>query len=296
MSNLATSPSASFEDKKDSLDPNPIPFKAALEARRAALAAMPEERILRRARLDVVTVSAMASAAARSIDEVRDQVIAHFGPAAGELIDGLDTTARAARQAEVELGITEEASELQGLHREVMAHYERLILDADSLVVRGFMPKERLAGSRDLRSYQGALHSLLGVIAVLRESWSKIAGHTPVVPADLDRADEVCSRMATALSTRQTGMLRAAAAETRVRALSLLVREYELVRRMVTFVRWFEGDADRIMPSLYAGRGGRRTRANDDAPESDVDTDVVDDAVTPVAGPVPNNGGGPFTS
>lgn len=93
-----------------------------------------------------------------------------------------------------------------------------------------------------------------------------------------------------ALTIRQTGSARAAAAELRVRALSLLVREYEELRRMVTYVRWFEGDADTFVPSLYAGRGGRRPKE---------DTEVVTDTdtpVTPFPGPVPNNGGGPFTS
>ncbi len=277
-------------ERKEAAEADVVTFKEALEARRATLAAMPEERILRRARLDVVTVCAMASTAASRVAEMHGEIVAQFGRAAGELLDGLDTTARAARQAEVELHTSEDASELQALHQEVLGQYERLIIDADSLVVRGFLVRERLAGSRDTRSYQGALSSLLGVINVLRESWPSIQAKTPIVIADLDRADAIASRMSTALTTRQSGTARLAAAETRVRALSLLVREYELVRRMVSFLRWFEGDADTFVPSLYAGRGGRRVKDEED---DVIDTDTP---VTPVPGPVPNNGGGPFTA
>lgn len=293
------------EEKKDVTEVDVVTFKEALEARRSALVAMPEERILRRARLDVVTVSAMASTAASRVAEMRGELVAQFGRSAGDLLDGLEITARAARQAEVEHDTSEDASELQALHQEVLGQYERLIIDADSLCVRGFLVKERLAGSRDTRSYQGALSSLLGVINVLRESWPTIQTKTPIVMADLDHADAVASRMSTALTTRQSGTARIAAAETRVRALSLLVREYELLRRMVSFLRWFDGDADSIVPSLYAGRGGRRPKDEPlkdgplkDGPSDPVSDDVIetDTPVTPVAGPVPNNGGGPFTA
>jgi hypothetical protein len=41
----------------------------------------------------------------------------------------------------------------------------------------------------------------------------------------------------------------------------VLVRNYEEVRRIVTYLRWYEGDADAIAPSLFAHRAGRRRRA-----------------------------------
>ena len=270
-------------------------FEAALEARRPAIQALPEAMITRRVALDLVTATAMASGAVGTVEELRPALVARFGAEVDPLIDGLDTTARAARQADIELAMMEEASDLAELHKEVMTTYERLILDADSLVARGFLPKERLAGFRDLRSYQGTLQSLLGLIAVFRKSWSEVAAHTPVAVADLERANHVGSRMSAALSRRQHGAARAEAIETRTRAFSLLLREYEELRRMVVFVRWFEGDYDRFVPSLYVGRGGRGKLKG---PEPiDADDDVVTDdeePVTPVPGPVPNNGGPAF--
>ncbi len=43
----------------------------------------------------------------------------------------------------------------------------------------------------------------------------------------------------------------------RARAFTLFSRAYDQVRRAVNVLRWDEGDADSIAPSLYAGRGGR---------------------------------------
>ena len=46
-------------------------------------------------------------------------------------------------------------------------------------------------------------------------------------------------------------------ARIRDQAFTLMMRAYDEVRRAVTFLRWQQGDADTIAPSLYAGRGGR---------------------------------------
>lgn len=261
-------------------------FSAALEARRAVLEAMPETMINRRIRLDVIDASESTTRALRNLDEeLRAMLVAEYGERASKILDGLETTARAARQAEAALGTKEETADVAAIHAEVMAMYERLFTDASSLALRGFLPKERLAAPRELKSYQGTLQSLLWVIEVFRDVWPSVEGETPVKLADLAAADALAARMADAMAKKSLGALRASAVETRTRAMSLLIREYEELRRMVTFVRWFEGDYDRLVPSLYAGRGGRGKK---DEPANDEDL--------PVSGPVPNNGGPAFTS
>lgn len=84
-----------------------------------------------------------------------------------------------------------------------------------------------------------------------------------------------------------------------------MIYEYDQICRMLTYVRWAEDDCDEIVPSLYAGRGRRRTdvgaeddapdavaRPNDDAEDRDDDSDL---GPSP-AEPSPNNGGPPFVS
>lgn len=254
-------------------------FKAALETRRAVLDAMPEAHIQRPVRLDLIGASETVIGTLRGLtQDQRAELVAEYGVRATSILDGLETTVRAARQADAELAIKEESTDVAALHEEVMATYERLLTDVTSLVHRGFLPKERLSATRDLKSYQGTLQSLLWVIESFRDVWPSIASETPVKTADLDRADELASRMADALGKKQQGAQRAIALETRTRAFSYLVRQYDELRRMVTFVRWFDGDFDRIAPSLYASRGRRKAKDEDEA--------VVDAPVTPAPAPV----------
>ncbi len=264
-------------------------YKAALDARRERLAAMPEEQINRRLRLDVPVVCTMASAAVRSAGPLREEMIAQFPGLAERTLGSLVESAWAARQAEVEHEGQEQGGEHAELYAEVVAMHERLLVDADSLAIRGHLSRERLAAFRDARSHQGALNGLIGVLGALREKWSAVAAHTPITAADLTRADALAKRFEAALGNRPQGGNRAATMETRLRALSVLVYEYEDLRRMVMFLRHHQGDADRFVPSLYAGRGGRKPKGGED-----VDVEDDDTFVPPVTGPMPINGGPAF--
>jgi hypothetical protein len=88
---------------------------------------------------------------------------------------------------------------------------------------------------------------------------------------------------------------------------SHLVSVYDQVRRMITFVRWSEGDADAIAPSLYATpRGFHRTASvNEPAPSppdalvvtpEPVTPEPVAPAPSPEIDPIPGSGPAPFTS
>jgi len=48
----------------------------------------------------------------------------------------------------------------------------------------------------------------------------------------------------------------AAATDIRQRVFTLFYNLYDEIRRAVSFLRWHHEDADSIIPSLYAGRGG----------------------------------------
>lgn len=239
-------------------------YKAALDARRERLAAMPEEMINRRIRLDVPVACTTASAAVHNVAELRSELVAQFGSLAEQILEGLDTTARAARQAAIEHEGQDESLQLAPIHRELVAIHERLLIDAESLAVRGHLSRDVVASYRDVRSYQGALDAVLGLVSVLREKWSSLAAHTPITDEVLDAADEIANRFGRALATGPQASGRLAALETRTRALSLLVREYEELRRMVGFLRHFEGDAERYAPSFYAGRRGRKGKVGSD--------------------------------
>ena len=71
----------------------------------------------------------------------------------------------------------------------------------------------------------------------------------------------------------------AEAQRTRQRAFTLFVHAYDDARRVISFLRWNEGDVSTYLPSLYQGRGnGQRA---DDAP----DEALVADSAANVAAP-----------
>src|SRR5262249_30892475 len=79
------------------------------------------------------------------------------------------------------------------------------------------------------------------------------AGLTAVRPTDLQRAEKLAATILILVGQRRK--LRAsvdAAADVRNRAFTLFTRVYDGVRRAVVYLRWDNGDADRLVPLLYA--------------------------------------------
>ena len=87
--------------------------------------------------------------------------------------------------------------------------------------------------------------------------------------AELQRVDELAAGILAGLRRRATpDPAVEAAADMRNRAFTLFTRGYDQVRRAVVFLRWNEGDADQLVPSLYAKHHrARKKRAATRAPE-----------------------------
>jgi hypothetical protein len=68
------------------------------------------------------------------------------------------------------------------------------------------------------------------------------------------------------------------AADQRQRAYTLLLKTYDQVRRVVTFLRWESEDAEKFAPSLWAGRGGRGSKSDDASPEEPTPTPAASPA------------------
>ena len=84
--------------------------------------------------------------------------------------------------------------------------------------------------------------------------------------SEVDRANQTADTLLTAVGMREQAPARVAdATETRLLAYNLLLRDYGEVRRAVSFLRWHQGDADTLAPSLFAGRGPRK-RGEDPRP------------------------------
>ncbi|UJR82999.1 hypothetical protein [Sandaracinus amylolyticus] len=192
-------------------------------------------------------------------------------------------------QANIELTASDAMSDLAGMAADLGEEHTLVFTDAESLANRKLIERARVEAGRPVQGYRTLVTSTLVIVSLLREHWSAVRGKTPLTVDDLERVEKKAQTMLQRLNEREQGSTRLPAAELRTRAISLLVRTYGEVRRMLTYVRWWDDDADSIAPSLWSGR--RRGSRNDVVTPTEPGTPV-----TPIPTPGPINGGGPFTS
>jgi hypothetical protein len=123
------------------------------------------------------------------------------------------------------------------------------------------------------------------LVEAIRARWTDIESKTAITQQELDRAERLQQRLnrLLGLKDQQTPNINAAS-EQRRRALTLLLRAYDEVRRAITYLRWKTNDIDDIAPSLFAGRGGRR-KSTETTPAT-----PTTPAVTPGTGTTPTTG------
>ncbi len=260
-------------------------LKTALDERRPALLAMPDHGVDRQPKVDASVAAEIVIGSAPQIAHHRDEIVAQFGAPAGKMVDELPVVALATKQADVELSAAAVNGDLGPMEADLRAEHTLLFTDAQSLANRKLLDPQRLDAARGTVSYRQLIHATLVLVALLREHWATIADHTPITAADLDRTEEKATRMLTTLGEREQGATRVPAAEVRLRALTDLVARYDEVRRMLSYLRWHQGDADEIAPSLYARRSGRRTQDGTTEP-TPVQSTPVATTVTPHTAPV----------
>jgi hypothetical protein len=158
--------------------------------------------------------------------------------------------------------------EVPALAAETTAVRDALLSDATALARRGLLDEGRVGKLHSPNGYKNIAFDVLGLVSLFREAWSRIENKTAVEPHELERAERMAKRLLKAVGVRQEANVAVdAAAGVRHRAFTLFMRAYDEVRRAVQYLRWHEGDAERIAPSLYAGRGsGRRKHVRSAAP------------------------------
>ncbi len=137
-----------------------------------------------------------------------------------------------------------------------------LVSDVVALSKRGLLDGSRLGELKGPVGYKNLASDIIALAAMFRDSWAKVVGKTSVSIAELDRAEHVVLRLTTAIGLKEQGTSAVTeAAAARQRAFTLFVQAYDEARRGVSYLRWKEGDADTIAPSLWAGRGGSKRKA-----------------------------------
>ena len=276
---------------------------AILEARNASTAAY--ERMLpiiqafdpakiRTLNAEVPAVSARVLGAAPRILAHRAEIAKHVPTIDISRLERLEDEACALQEAHVRcLSATKTPDELRALAEEGDKLRSTLRSDAAALINRGLIDPARLSTCNGQPGYK-VIATELGVLAtVLLSSWTQIAGKCCVSEQELHRAKAIADALLAYVGIReQSPEEKAAALVVRDRAFSLLAEDYELARRAITFLRWEEGDADQLAPSLYGTKHrSRKEQGDDDEEEAPANAG----SATPPANPPATPANGPST-
>lgn len=163
----------------------------------------------------------------------------------------------------------------------VAAFRDNFASDAHALVQRGILGPASVASLKGASGHKNIVSDVLMLTTLFRTNWQSLTGRTCVTLAELDEADVALDALITDLGLReQTPVTKEANALERQQAYTLFVNAYDQIRRAITFLRWDQGDADEIAPSLF---GGKKRKV---AAEAEVPTE----AATPTPGTGPTTG------
>lgn len=145
--------------------------------------------------------------------------------------------------------------ELAILWAEAVPLREGMLRTAELLAHFGIVSAERVAAIRSGRGYADAADGLLALGRLFRELWARIHDKVVVTREMVDRAITLGGLMRKALAAREVEanplVQPTDPRYLRLQAFALFARAYQECRRGVTFLRWYHGDVQQIVPTLY---------------------------------------------
>lgn len=223
----------------------------------AAILAVPEQDLIQIS-VDLRKVLTNTLGVLPKLVALRDQLESpqYLGPGA---LDNLEGYLLAMAHGHALHEFASQRNEIAGAAEMATQVREVLLADTRALVQRGLISGAGLENLKGPRGYRNVAFDLISLTAVMRQNWATIEGRTALRLEELDRAEALADQVLISVGLRDQGPPEVeASAIIRQKAFTLFVRTYDEVRRAVSFLRWHEGDADEIAPSLYAGRTRRR--------------------------------------
>ena len=153
---------------------------------------------------------------------------------------------------------------LQALNEKAVPMREILVTEATLLIKRQLLPANLLDNLQGPNGYKNVAADLFLVADKLRTNFDAISKRTSLTLAELDDAENLADQMSHEIGLKQQPPeVQAQAARDRQAAYTLVVKAYEQVRAALAYVRREYGDADEILPSLYAGRNNSNIKKKD---------------------------------
>lgn len=206
-----------------------------------------------------------------SLLSLRSQMLDTFTRFPIASLDKLHTYALAAWYAHLlTLGSTPENAK-KPLVEEATSLRENLLVAAEALAHRKLLDPKHVAQIRSGKGHVDMAGDLVALATLFTSDWDAIEGKTAVTWDEVERAAQLGPELMVALGAGVQAPDRSAAflADQRRRAFTLLVRAYDDCRRAVTYLRWSEGDANEIAPSLFAKRTKKTKPTNQGATSDD---------------------------
>lgn len=146
---------------------------------------------------------------------------------------------------------------------------ERTLHDLSSLVQHGVLPGSLLEGFGGTAAYRKVARDVIGLSNLVHERWADIQGKSMISLEKMDQASTLGRTIMQAIGDRE-GAKASVARDVmpKNKAYTLVVRTYGELRLALAYLRRVEGDADKIAPSLFALRHGRKKADANDASEA----------------------------
>lgn len=245
---------------QDVLLPQPAEAQRAYQEVEREILALPAAEV-RRLTVDIPHAAALALGALSRMELLRDEWSRRLPQHPLDCLDKLKTYAFASYYAHL-MSVPSPASESEktALINEGRPLRERMLKSAEALVAAGALPKNAVSSIRSGRGNVDLAGDLVALGGLFTNAWHRIEHMTPVSADDVERAGTLGAELFIALSAvHKVPVADMSPAELRARAFTLLWRVYEDCRQAVAYLRYREGDADVVAPSLFT-RAARSSR------------------------------------
>jgi hypothetical protein len=267
---------------------NPAPrFCAAFAALLPEIRAVPESDFAA-INIDVPSSVTTALGAWPEIRALRDQVAKDVSSFDITLLDKLESYALALGHAQTEYQTAMEPNpSLVALANENIKWRTILLNDVTTLISRGILPEAITSDLKGINGHKNIAFDLFALANVIKKNWDKVSNKTTVTQDELVQAQNLADKLVTAVGEReQAPMVEAEAVRDRQAAFTLFINAYDEVRSVISYLRRKQGDADSIIPSLYAGRTATKKKPTDNGTDNPPAPNPAPPTTTP-----PNNGG-----
>lgn len=233
----------------------------------SAMEALPKEQVITALNVDPMNVVTLVSGCIDRIVALKEQAARLLPHADLSVFDNVESLVLALGYAAARhKAASAPALSLEELSGKLVDLHEVFRGECALAVKRGLLPAQPLRQLRGTKGHRNQAADVLMMVALLRDNWSRIKDRTGLTAEEVDEGEMYADQLLTAIGERAMAPATASLTlDLRQRAYTLFMRAYEEIRRIVTYLRWYEGDADLIAPTVYASR--KKGKADDGTPE-----------------------------